>query len=72
MNVPNPLPNPLTPSTSTVVSIAIGAPVAIIVAWVLDAFFKVTMPPEVSVALGTIISAATGYFANGGKAIHTA
>lgn len=72
MNTPNPNPNPATPSNSVVVGVAIGGPVAILVSWALDQFFKVQMPPEASAALGTLVTAAAAYFGNGGKAIHTA
>lgn len=70
MSSPNPLPSS-TPSTSTVLSVALGAPVAILIAWILDVAFKVQMPAEVSAAIGVIVSSAVGYFGNGGKAADT-
>lgn len=43
----------------------------LILSWVLDQFFHVTVPAEVSAAAGVLIGGVIAYFANGGKAIHT-
>lgn len=70
--LPEAAPHPLAPSSSTVVSLAIGAPVVIIIGWILDQFYKIQLPNEVAVALGAILSSVLGYFANGGRAKDTA
>lgn len=72
MNTPAPLPNPLTPSNSVLTGIGVGLPVVVVLSWIADAFFHITVPPEVGAALGTLIGGAIAYFADGGKAIHTA
>lgn len=59
------------PSTSTVASVALGAPLAVLIAWILKEFLHVEMPPEVQTAAGAVISAGVGYFFIGGKASDT-
>jgi len=69
--LPEETPHPLTPSTSTVVSVAAGAPLVLVVTWVLDQFFHVQIPPEVAASLGAVVSTIVGYFGNGGRAVDT-
>ena len=59
------------PSNSTIASVGLGVPVAVIVAWALNTFAGIGMPGEVQAALGAIVSAGTGFFFNGGQAAHT-
>lgn len=60
----------MNPSPSTIASAAIGAPAAMLIAWLLSAFAHVSMPAEVSAALGALIGALSGYFPLGGQAAH--
>lgn len=60
----------MNPSNSTLASAAIGAPAAMLIAWMLSAFGHVTMPAEVSAALGAFIGAVSGYFPAGGQSSH--
>lgn len=59
--------NGIRPSNSTLASAAIGAPIAIFVAWLLEISAGIKMPAEVCAALGAIVSAIVGYFAQGGR-----
>jgi hypothetical protein len=60
------------PSVSTVASASLGAPLAVIISWSLTTFAHVQVPGSVEAACGALLSAAIGYFFNGGKAIDTA
>lgn len=73
MSTPNPTPNPLTPSVSTGISLAVGTPAAYVLIWLWNSFLPAhAMPAEMGAALGSLISAAAGYFGKGGKAVQTA
>jgi len=57
----------LTPSNSTIASVALGVPVATVVAWLLQQFAGIAVPGEVQAAIGAIISSVIGYFFLGGQ-----
>lgn len=57
----------MTPSRSTVASVGLGIPVATILSWVVS-LTGVTIPDNVEVAFGVVVSAAIGYFFRGGQA----
>lgn len=61
----------MNPSNSTIASIAIGAPLALILCWVLNQFAQIEVPGEVQSAFGAVLSAAVGYFFVGGKKVDT-
>lgn len=71
LKLPEEQPHSLAPSMSTAVSVGAGLPAAVLISWGLGTFFHVQLPPEVSACLGTLVSAAAGYFGKGGKAINT-
>lgn len=60
----------MNPSNSTIASVTLGAPIAILVCWLVKAITGVEMPVEVGAALGGLISALAGYFPQGGKSAH--
>lgn len=55
------------PSTSTVASTVIGGAVTTIGLWVLGEYFQVKPPPEVSGAIGVLITVVAGYLFPGGR-----
>lgn len=59
------------PSGSTVASVGLGVPVAVILSWCAREFGGIEMPSEVEVAFGVIVSALIGYCFSGGKAADT-
>jgi len=59
------------PSTSTVASVGIGVPVAVILSWVVSTFAGVVVPGPVEAAAGAVISAVVGYFFSGGRSDDT-
>lgn len=59
------------PSQSTVMSVAIGAPVAVIFTWAMNTWGGVTVPGHVEAAIGAVISAAVGYLFTGGRRVDT-
>lgn len=59
------------PSNSTIASVGIGVPVAVIVSWAANEFGGVEIPGTVEAAFGVIVSALAGYFFTGGKAVDT-
>ena len=61
----------MTPSASTIASVGIGIPVATVSAWLFNICCQVEMPGEVQAAFGALISAAIGYFFNGGRSLDT-
>jgi hypothetical protein len=63
-------PNPFVPSQSTTSSLGLGAAASVLLVWVLDQF-HLHMDPEQAMAAGVVISTLAGYFAKGGRAIHT-
>lgn len=58
----------MAPSSSTLASVGIGIPVAVIVVWLLNTYSGVAVPGEVQSAFGAVISAFVGYFFKGGQA----
>ena len=64
-----PAPSPYMPSQSTVAGGFAGA-ATIIIVWAIG--LKVTVPPEIAVAISLVITAATSYFTKGGRSIHSA
>lgn len=50
------------PSANTLASVGIGAPLAVVVAWMLK-YNGIEVPTEVEVAFGAIFSAGIGYVA---------
>lgn len=71
--LPEEKPSPLTPSVSTGTSVIAGTPVSLVIVWLWNTFLpQHTIPAEVAASLGAVVSALAGYFAKGGKAIHTA
>jgi len=60
----------MTPSTSTVASIGLGVPLAVLVSWGLS-LAGITMPVEAQTALGAVLSAIVGYFFVGGQSSDT-
>jgi hypothetical protein len=60
------------PSSSTVASAVIGAPLATLISWSVTTFLHVDVPGQVEAALGALLSTAIGYFFLGGKAVDTA
>jgi hypothetical protein len=63
-------PNPFTPSQSTTSSLGVGGAASILLVWVLS-LWHVQMTPEQAMAAGVLISSLAGYFAKGGRSIHT-
>ena len=57
----------MNPSKSTVASVGLGVPVAVILSWCAREFGGIEMPSEVEVAFGVIVSALIGYFFTGGQ-----
>ena len=60
-------PKTAMPSNSTIVGGIGGAGVGTVLVWVCRAFFKVEMPPDVAVIVGSLIGNAVGYFFEGGR-----
>lgn len=60
----------MNPSNSTLASGALGAPVAILICWLVKAFGHVEMPVEVAAAVGALVGAVVGYFPQGGQSMH--
>ncbi len=59
------------PSNSTLASFGLGAPLALIISWILNEFFSVQVPGPVEAAMGALLSAGIGYFFNGGQSADT-
>lgn len=62
-------PRSLKPSTSTVVSGAIGIPLGIVVVWVIKILLpeNLELPIEVASAIGSLVAAIVGLFGEGGR-----
>lgn len=58
------------PSVSTVVSVALGAPLGTVVVWLIG-LSGVVVPAEVASAIGALLGALVGYFFPGGLSIDT-
>lgn len=59
------------PSSSTIASVGIGLPVAIVVSWAFHTATGIVVPGEVQSAFGVIVSAVAGYAFKGGMAADT-
>jgi hypothetical protein len=59
------------PSVSTVMSAALGTPIAVIASWTVKTFAHIEVPGEVQAAIGSLLSALIGYFFIGGQAVDT-
>lgn len=60
----------MSPSNSTIASATLGAPLAILLCWLVKAFAHTEVPVEVGAAMGGIIGALAGYFPQGGQSAH--
>lgn len=60
----------MSPSNSTIASATLGAPLAILLCWLVKAFAHTEVPVEVGAAMGGIIGAMAGYLPQGGQAGH--
>lgn len=60
----------MNPSNSTIASATLGAPLAILLCWLVKAFAHTEVPTEVAAAMGGLFGALAGYFPQGGQAAH--